>query len=441
VGTRALAARLTWRFLGVAGTALVAASLASIGLARHALDVNDTEAAADRAVGTLYALDRELGEGDSLEEALREVVDTENADGARVAIWRQQLLAGREQLPILAPGACTTLNEPGASGVPEPWRACAARRGDTLAIAEVPIAAHRAVVATLAKWMLLVIALGFVALWIAVRRAVKVPLGELAALVEWTATVARAEVTFAPPAAETREIVRLGVAFDALVRRLLESLARERASSAHIAHELRTPLTAIVIELENLARREPSARGPVERVLGDVARFGDVIDSILVLSSGASRRKRDEAIVNVADLARELAPDDAVAEAPEEALVEGDEHLVRLALRNLIENARKYAGGARILRVALDGGSVRLSVIDAGPGVESDALQRMFDRFWRGSADGEGRGLGLALVRAVAERYGGRAEARPGPDGRGLEVSMTIDRVVGWHDGEPPYRH
>jgi signal transduction histidine kinase len=440
LGTRALSARLTWRFVAVAGTVLVAVSAAAIGLARHALDVNDTEAAEDRALGTLDALDRELSEGDSLEEALREVVDTEKADGARIAIWRQALLAGRKELPTLAPGSCTTLAE-ASSGTPEPWRACAARRGDTLAVAEVPIAAHRAVVATLAKWMLAVIALGLVALWIAVRRAVKVPLGELAALVDWTARMTHAEVTFAPPAAETLEIVRLGAAFDALVRRLIESLVRERASSAHIAHELRTPLTAIVIELENLARREPSARGAVERVLGDVARFGDVIDSILVLSSGASRRKRDEAIVNVADLARELTPEGALCDAPEEALVEGDEHLVRLALRNLIENARKYASGARIVRVELDGGAMRLSVIDAGPGVDDEARLRMFDRFWRASADGEGRGLGLALVRAVAERYGGRAEARTGPDGKGLEVSMTIDRVVGWHDGTVPYRH
>jgi signal transduction histidine kinase len=423
---------------------LVAASVAAILLARQTLDTNDTEAARDRAVGALDALDRELGEGDSLEEALREVVDTENADGARIAVWRDRLLAGREELPALAPGACTTLVEPTAGSAvgtaAEPWRACAARRGPTLAVAEVPMGAHRAVVATLAKWMLAVTALGLLALWIAVRRAVREPLGELAALVEWTARVEQDDVTFAPPAARTSEIVRLGVAFDGLVRRLLEALTRERASSAHIAHELRTPLTAVVIELENLARRAPTARPAVERVLGDVSRFGDVIDSILVLSSGPSRRDRDGAIVNVADIARELAPEGARVEAPEEALVEGDEHLVRLALRNLIENARKYASGARLVRVARDGRAARLSVIDAGPGADEEARRRMFDRYWRGSADGDGRGIGLALVRAVAERYGGRAEARPGPEDKGLEVTMTIDRVVGWHDGETARR-
>jgi signal transduction histidine kinase len=59
----------------------------------------------------------------------------------------------------------------------------------------------------------------------------------------------------------------------------------------------------------------------------------------------------------------------------------------------------------------------------------------MFDRYWRAAADGSGSGLGLALVRAVAERHGGRAEARPGPEGRGLDVSITLAGLVGWHDG------
>jgi signal transduction histidine kinase len=437
VGTRALEARLTARFLALAGSTPVAVGIAAVLVTRQTLDRSDTDSATRRAVGTLDGIERELSDGDSLEEALREVIADANADGARVAIYKGSFQAGRAALPPLPAGTCTTLDEtadsvPGA--VPEPWRACAAARGDTLAVAEVPTAAHRAVVRALWMYMLAIVAVALGAAWVAIRRAVKGPLAELSSLVAWTARIGQDEPTVPPPPAGTREIVRLSVAFDALVRRLLEALARERASSAHIAHELRTPLTAIVIELEGLAQRDPLATESVERVLGDVARFGDVIDAILVLSSGPQRaRAAADTIVNLADLARELAPAGAAVDAPEEALVETDERLVRLALRNLLENADKYASGARIVRVTRAGTGARLTVIDAGPGLDAEARERMFDRFWRGSADGEGRGLGLALVRAVAERCGGKTEARPGPGGVGLDVSMTIEPVVGWH--------
>ena len=107
-------------------------------------------------------------------------------------------------------------------------------------------------------------------------------------------------------------------------------------------------------------------------------------------------------------------------------------------LRNLIDNARKYGDGARVLfKISRSGSTARLAVVDEGPGLDPGARERMFERYWRGAADGEGRGLGLALVRAVAERYGGRAEAQPGPGGSGLEVSMTFGPLVGWHDGAP----
>ena len=442
MGARTLEGRLTARLLVLVGAVLVGVAAAAMAMAERALDRSDTEAALGHANDALQALEHERTEGDSLDEALHEVIGSAEAVGVRVAIHSAGRVAGVTTFPTVAPGDCATVVDDRG----EPWRACAVGRDPvTWAVAGVNIGAHRAVIGALLHGMLAVLAIAFAVMWLAVRRALRAPLDELAAVVHWTGRVADVEPAVAPPPAQTQEIAHLDPAFDALVRRLLASLARERASSAHIAHELRTPLTAIVAELEAL-RALPPARAATERVLGDVARFADVIDAILLLSASDGARTDGSAppgddgtaaVVNLADLVRELAPSEARVEAPDEALLELDERLIRLAVRNLVDNARKYAAGPRVLRVSRSGDMARLAVIDDGPGLDVAARERMFERYWRGSADSEGRGLGLALVRAVAERYGGRAEARSGPGGRGLEVSMTFAPLVGWHDGNP----
>jgi signal transduction histidine kinase len=438
---RTFEARLTLRLLALGGATLVGVAVAAVAMTERTLDGSDTDAAIAHANDVLEGLKREQTEGDSLDEALREVIVSVQAEGVRVSIRRAGLRAGATDLPTIDPSHCATLVDDHA----QPWRACAVGSPEsTMVTASVSTGAHRAVVRALWRSMFAVIGVAFLATWLAVRRALRAPLEELASVVRWTARVAEAERALAPPPARTIEVLQLEEALDAVVKRLLASLARERANSAHIAHELRTPLTAIVAELEAL-RAQPVARAATERVLGDVARLTDAIDAILALSAGngahdpavARRVQNAEAIVNLADVVREVAPPETTVEAPDEALLEVDERLVRLALRNLVDNARKYGAGAVALRVSRNGITARLTVIDRGPGLDAAARERMFDRYWRESADGEGRGLGLALVRSVAERYGGQAEARLGPDGRGLEVSMTFAPLVGWHESKP----
>jgi len=410
--------------IGVGATAVVVTD--------RVLDAADAARALGSAAAGRDELEHELDEGDAPQVAIGEVVDEAAVEGVRLAVSRPApgLRLPGLSLPELPPGSCATVADDHGA----PWRACAAAGNRAAVVAAIPIGEHRSAVRTLARGMLGVVATALLLLWLAVKGAVRAALRELTAIIGWTASIVDTERAVPPPPARTLEVIRLEEAFDTLVRRLLEALERERASSAHMAHELRTPLTAVVAELESITPGDERSRAAVSRVRADVARLADVIDAILLLSTRADAPARDRAVINVADVAREVTPGGVRVEAPDEALVEGDERLVALALRNLLDNARSYAGGARAVRVSRAGDAVQLAVLDHGPGLDGDARDRMFDRYWRGTADGDGRGLGLALVRAVAERHGGEVHASPGPDGQGLDIAMTLGRVVGWHE-------
>ncbi len=428
---RTLQTRLNVRLLTLAFVGLACVGGAAVFLTDRAIAASDHDRASAAAAGAHDSLVVELTEGDSPEDAVREVAASSCAEGVRLTAWlgQRRFETGGRDLPRLPPGSCATVTEDDG----HPWLACGHGDAAVSVVAAIPIAAHRAAVLSVARAMIGLMAVALVALWWAIRRALREPLADLTSLVDWTRRSRLADRPDPPPVARTAEVIHLSAAFDGLVRELLDALARERSYSAHIAHELRTPLTAIVGELDALAHSDPSTQQAARRIRGDVARLADVIDAILVLSDRGATVPAE--IVNVADVARELAPAGARVEAPDEALVEADERLVRLALRNLLDNARKYAGGARAVRVSRELAGVRVAVIDDGAGLDAEARGRMFERYWRGVADGEGRGLGLALVRAVAERHAGGAAASPGPEGRGLDVSLTLGRLVGWHDG------
>jgi signal transduction histidine kinase len=442
MGARTLEARLSARLLALAAVVLTAVGITTALVTDRALAVADDQRARDEAAGARDSLAVEIAEGDSQDEAAREVVAAADGEGVRLAIrfgTGARYSAGGGALPALAPEQCAAVDDDGASA----WRACCVAGSGSTVIAATPILVHRQVVSAVWRAMAAQVVVATLLLWWGIRRAVRAPLAELTALVAWTGRV-RDDASLhdvRPPGAQTVEIAHLATTFDALVRDLPEALGRERANSAHansahIAHELRTPLTAIVAELDALASRDPDAVATIARIRADAARLADVIDAILVLSDRS--RARSSEVVNVADLARELAAGDVTVEAPDEALVEGDERLVRLAMRNLLENASKHGGGGRLVRVSREADRARIAVLDSGAGLDAAARERMFDLYWRRSADGPGRGLGLALVRAVAERHGGDVRAKEGLAGKGLEVSLTLGHVVGWHEPARP---
>lgn len=242
--------------------------------------------------------------------------------------------------------------------------------------------------------------------------------------------------------ARPAELAGLERAFDGLLRRIGKDLAREKRFAQEASHELRTPLTLLRARIEHLSRHltgRPEERAEAEAALRDVESLDRLVDALLLLA-----RSEEAALpatpVNLCDLAREVAARAGRADgeagwapevmAPDEILVRGSEELLDRAVANLVENARKFAGAQAKVRIRVYRAGSRgvIAVDDDGPGIPPELRPVAFDRFVRGPADRNrvaGVGLGLAVVRAIAERHGGDAATGPGPLG-GEEVRISI---------------
>jgi signal transduction histidine kinase len=209
------------------------------------------------------------------------------------------------------------------------------------------------------------------------------------------------------------EVTELAATLNGMLEALAASRERERRFLADASHELRTPLTSLRGNVEFVARHgaDPEAIADLE---SDAARLGRLVEDLLALErqSGAELSRRP---VRLDELVREAAAqrkDVAVEiEGPLEASCEPDA-IVR-AIDNLLDNAERHGppGGEVSLRRWRKGEEARISVTDAGPGFVGGTEEAAFGRFWRGDEAGPGSGLGLSIVRAVAERHGGRAWA------------------------------
>ncbi|MGH7439603.1 MAG: sensor histidine kinase [Polyangiaceae bacterium] len=432
MGARTLEASLRIRLLAVLVPLLLGVFGGVFWVMHNALYALEVGVAREHAASALRLTRAELAEGDDLPTAMREVLLTADASqyslvlrSARPGLER----AGSQTLPadlrLLSAGECRAERDERARGV----LACAESDGTLTAIVAVPTGPTDLAIRHAAFGILGVLGLALAGATLAVRRAVRRSTRQVAALAAWSRDVSSRGRATPAPVSEAVEVAQLGTQLEEVMRKLFEALERERAQSAHIAHELRTPLTAIRAELEVLAARGEEA---ASRALADAAHLSDVIEAILILAAPSDARAH-KTIVNLADLVRQAAPGPTVLDVPDEALIEGDSRLLDLALRNLIGNAEHHACGVRGIRIRREGRGVRVSVLDEGPGLDEAQRARMFERYWRGTAQREGYGLGLALVRAVAERHGGRAEVRARSPA-GLEVSIVLSELLEWSE-------
>lgn len=222
------------------------------------------------------------------------------------------------------------------------------------------------------------------------------------------------------------EVAGLAVAFNQAAERI-EALVRSHKSLlAYTSHELRTPLTRLRMTLENLEREAPDAAAQAHRARAvaqartDLAELDRLIGSILLFSrldAGAPHALNTEEVDVLAVAAEEASRDDIEA-LGDWVRMRADERLLRHAIRNLLSNARKHAGGdGAQLEVQRTRQGVRILVRDRGPGVPLAQAERIFEPFIRLGTHTEGSGLGLALVRRIARLHGGDARYESNPGG------------------------
>jgi signal transduction histidine kinase len=230
------------------------------------------------------------------------------------------------------------------------------------------------------------------------------------------------------------EVMELARSFNELSQRLDRAFVMQRSFSQNAAHEFRTPLAVLKTRVGLFRKKRDFAPQATEAFLGilesEVDRLSGMVDSLLKLTNLEQVPRTDRiGLEELLDQVREdgalLAADKGVAisvDAVPCALV-GSRELLRRALFNLVENAVKYGpeGGQVWLRGELEGTEAVITVADQGPGIPPELRERIFEPFFRvdtaRSRELGGTGLGLALVRAIVECHGGKAEALSGGGG------------------------
>jgi len=260
-----------------------------------------------------------------------------------------------------------------------------------------------------------------------IGRAALAPVKRLTATVE---EVTRTRDLSRRVAAQGRdELSRLGTSFDAMLGQLETSLRSQRQLVADASHELRTPLTSLRTNLELLERGQPT--DPVERqqLLGDlvsqIERLTTLVGDLIEVARDEEtpmpfeELQLDEVVHEVVDDVSFRYPKVHFNVSSSPSTINGVKVRVARAITNLLDNAAKYSPPGATVDVTVANGEI--SVRDHGPGVTAEDASRVFDRFWR-SNDARhlpGSGLGLSIVKDVAESHGGSVTLERPIDGGG----------------------
>lgn len=218
------------------------------------------------------------------------------------------------------------------------------------------------------------------------------------------------------------EVAQLAQSFNTAAGRIESLMLSHKSLLAYTSHELRTPLTRLRLSLEMLSAPTTAVarEAAVRAAKRDLAELDALIDDILLssrLDAASGQTLQLEELDLLALVAEEAARFDVEVHG-DWITLQGDERLLRRAVRNLLDNVQRHAPGAapQVSLTAVQGGGI-IRVCDRGPGIPPADAQRIFEPFERLSGRGDGNGLGLALVRRIARQHGGDARCLPRPGG------------------------
>ncbi len=225
------------------------------------------------------------------------------------------------------------------------------------------------------------------------------------------------------------EVAYLAQRFNRAADQIEALVQSQKSLLANASHELRSPLARIRMALE-LMQSAPSA--PLRAELArNMAELDALIDEILLASRldaardmGLNSQERVDLLALAAEeAARSQASLQWLGGDAQQAVIQGDAKLLRRLLRNLLENAIRYGGQSVQITLGMQAGELQVCVLDRGPGVPPDERERVFEPFYRSSGASEssgGVGLGLSLVRSIAQQHGGAVRCLPREGGGAL---------------------
>jgi signal transduction histidine kinase len=228
-------------------------------------------------------------------------------------------------------------------------------------------------------------------------------------------------------------------------------LARQRRFVADASHELRTPLTSVLANLELLADSLHGDQGEAARAaLRSSQRMRRLVADLLLLARTDVGRVVQRTPCDLAQIVVEAAGELGPVSAEHDILLEAHPAIVeaardelhRLAI-NLMENALRHTPPGTSIRVwtGTADGQAMLIVEDDGPGVPAELAPTIFERFVRGTGDRGGSfGLGLAIVRAVAESHGGSVTLESTGEGRGARFVVRLPEASNLDDDGQHHR-